>query len=419
MRKKVVVSIVICPLIMLVTAFLGTESHSLELVSHDCVKCHPDEVRDIDERGGLHKTEVDCTDCHKEHPPKGKDTIPTCDSCHGSEDQAHYALENCASCHPPHSPLEMDFAKIDEVKAACLTCHSDQGQEMEAHPSEHAGLDCKECHAAHREATQCMECHESHTQEMVYKDCLSCHKPHRPKAIQFDGDIPSALCSGCHQGPVQQIDKQGAAHQEVGCIECHKQHPPSEEGVIPSCAVCHGQEESPHYALENCASCHPPHSPLEIDFAKIDEVKATCLSCHSDQGQEMQTHPSEHAGLDCKECHAAHREATQCMECHESHAQEMVYKDCLRCHRPHMPVEVAYGADVPSSLCVSCHHSVGKDLAGTTTKHHDLGCAYCHENEHKNTIDCGTCHGQPHDSAIHAKYSSCLTCHKGPHALAK
>jgi hypothetical protein len=34
-------------------------------------------------------------------------------------------------------------------------------------------------------------------------------------------------------------------------------------------------------------------------------------------------------------------------------------------------------------------------------------------------LDCGTCHGQPHDVAIHAKYPGCLTCHKGPHALAK
>ena len=422
MRKKFLVNIVVCPLIMLLSAFFWAESHSLELVGDDCVKCHLDEVRDVVERGGLHKTEVGCTDCHEEHPPKGEETIPTCDSCHGPEDHAHYALENCASCHQPHYPLEMDLEKMDEVKAACLTCHSDQGQEMEVHPSEHAGLDCKECHMAHGEATQCMECHEAHVQEMVYKDCLSCHKPHGPTAIRFDGDVPSALCSSCHEGPVQEIEERGAAHQEVGCIDCHKQHPPSEEGVIPACAVCHGQEESPHYALENCASCHQPHYPLEMDLEKMDEVKAACLTCHSDQGQEMEVHPSEHAGLDCKECHMAHGEATQCMECHEAHTEEVIHKDCQHCHKPHKPLAVTYTGDITSSLCVSCHNRAGKDLAQTTTKHHGLQCVYCHKNEHKAVPQCITCHGQPHDFAIHGKYPDfdisldCVGCHQNAHA---
>ncbi|MBW1678348.1 MAG: cytochrome C, partial [Deltaproteobacteria bacterium] len=157
-----------------------------------------------------------------------------------------------------------------------------------------------------------------------------------------------------------------------------------------------------HYALEDCASCHHPHYPLEMDFATIDEVKAVCLTCHSDQGQEMEAHPSEHAGLDCKECHMAHGEATECMECHDAHTEEMTYEGCLRCHKPHMPVEVTYGGDIPSSFCISCHNLIGKDLAGTTTKHHALRCVYCHENEHKAVLDCGICHGDPHSFDIHA-----------------
>ncbi|MBW1678349.1 MAG: hypothetical protein JRJ79_17590 [Deltaproteobacteria bacterium] len=156
MRKKVLVGTVVCGFIMLLSTFSG--------------------------RGGLHKTEVGCTDCHEEHPPHGEHTIQTCDSCHAPEDNAHYALKDCRICHYPHYPLEIDFAKTDEVKTVCLTCHSDQGEEMEAHPSEHAGLDCKECHVAHGEATSCKECHDAHTDEMTYQGCLRCHKPHRPTA---------------------------------------------------------------------------------------------------------------------------------------------------------------------------------------------------------------------------------------------
>ncbi len=422
MRKKVLVSIVVCPLIMLLSAFSWAESHPIELTSDDCVKCHQGEAWDVVERGGLHKTEVGCMDCHEEHPPQGEVTIPTCDSCHGPEDHAHYTLENCVSCHHPHYPQEMDFAQMDEVRAVCLTCHSDQNRQMEVHPSEHAGLDCKECHMAHGEATECMECHEAHAQDMVYKDCLSCHKPHRPTAIEFDGDVSSALCSGCHEGPAQEIEERGAAHQEVGCIDCHKQHPPSEEGVIPACAVCHGREESPHYALENCASCHHPHYPQEMDFAQMDEAKAACLTCHSDQNRQMEVHPSEHAGLDCKECHMTHGEAAACRECHEPHTEEEIHEDCQHCHKPHKPLAVTYTGDIPSSLCMSCHNRAGKDLAQTTTKHHGLQCVYCHKNEHKAVLQCITCHGQPHDFAIHGKYPDldisldCVGCHQNAHA---
>jgi len=374
----------------------------------------------------LHKTEVGCTDCHEEHPPHGEHTIQTCDSCHAPEDHAHYALKDCRICHHPHYPLEIDFAKLDGLKNVCLTCHPDQGEEMEAHPSEHAGLDCKECHMAHGEATSCKECHDSHTEEMTYQGCLRCHKPHRPTAIEFNGVVPSALCSGCHEGPVQEIEERGAAHEEVGCTDCHEQHPPSEEGVIPACAVCHGPEDQLHYELENCASCHYPHYPLEMDFAKMDEVKTVCLICHPDQNREMEAYPSEHAGLDCKECHMAHGEAAACMACHDDpHAEKTTHQDCQRCHKPHMPLEVTYGRDVPPSFCVSCHRRAGKDLAETTTKHHELACVSCHENEHKALPQCGTCHGQPHnfdiygkypDFDIYGKYPDCLRCHENAHA---
>ena len=417
MRKKVLVVIVLFPLIMLLSTFLLEDSHSLELASNDCVKCHPNEVRDVGERGGLHKTEVGCLDCHKEHPPHGEQTIATCDSCHASEDHAHYAVQDCKTCHYPHHPVDIDFAKMDELKTVCLTCHSDQVKEMEAHPSEHAEQDCKECHTAHGEATACMKCHDPHTEEMSNQDCLRCHKPHMPTAIRFDGVVSSALCSGCHEDPVLEIEERGAAHQDVGCIDCHRQHPPSEKGVIPGCAMCHGPEDASHYALENCSSCHPPHYPLEMDFAKMDEVRPVCLTCHSDQGQEMDSHPSEHAEQDCKECHTAHGEATACGECHDPHAEEMTDQDCLRCHKPHMPADVTYEEDIPSPFCIACHHGEGKDLAETMTKHHLVGCVYCHENKHKTVLQCGICHGEPHDFDIHAKYPDCLKCHKDPHRL--
>ncbi|HPA14366.1 MAG TPA: hypothetical protein PKV75_03740 [Desulfobacterales bacterium] len=419
MRKKAFFGIVCCILIPLFSPLSWAENNRLELSNEDCVKCHLEQVREVNQRGALHQTEVGCIDCHQEHLPHGKNTVSKCDACHTPQDKPHYQLDNCIACHHPHYPREMDFAKIENIKPVCLSCHPEPGREMEQFPSEHVGFDCKECHTQHHEATGCMECHDSHTPEMTQQDCSRCHKPHRPSAIKYDDVVPSSLCSSCHETSVKDISDRGAAHKEVACIQCHQQHPPSEKGVIPSCAMCHTPQDKPHYQLDNCIACHHPHYPREMDFAKIENIKPVCLSCHPEPGREMEQFPSEHVGFDCKECHTQHHEATGCMECHDSHTPEMTQQDCSRCHKPHMPMKVTYVQDIPSSFCKSCHEPVSKDLEENKTKHHQLGCAYCHMNEHKASFDCETCHGQPHGFDIHARYPDCIKCHRSPHALVR
>ncbi len=229
-------------------------------------------------------------------------------------------------------------------------------------------------------------------------------------------------CVKCHLKEVQKVDEQGALHKtEVGCIDCHEEHPPSEEGVIPACALCHGPEDATHYNLEgNCASCHHPHYPTEIDFSQIDDVRPACLSCHPGQGREMEAHPSEHAGLDCKECHSEHGESTPCMECHESHAEGMNLQACLSCHKPHGPTEVKYDDSVPVDYCTCCHENEGSNLAKSSKAHHELGCVECHESEHKAATPCESCHdAKPHGTFMHEKYPNCVDCHRDPHALAE
>ena len=48
------------------------------LTNADCIKCHTKPVADIDAKGGKHKTEVGCQDCHVGHPPAVKKIIPDC-----------------------------------------------------------------------------------------------------------------------------------------------------------------------------------------------------------------------------------------------------------------------------------------------------------------------------------------------------
>ena len=67
------------------------------LTSADCIKCHAKPPADIEAKGGKHKTEVTCQDCHVGHPPAVKKIIPECSMCH--QDKPHFKLKDCLSCH--------------------------------------------------------------------------------------------------------------------------------------------------------------------------------------------------------------------------------------------------------------------------------------------------------------------------------
>ncbi|MCP3178293.1 MAG: cytochrome C [Desulfuromonadales bacterium] len=236
--------------------------HVVPLEIKDCIKCHMQAVRDVNTKGGKHQTAVNCQDCHLEHPPMGSNAIPECSMCHDAGEKAHYALENCQSCHYPHYPMEMDFTQIASVKPVCLTCHAGPGQEMEAYPSMHAQLDCKECHLTHGQATACNECHAPHSSDMTYQDCLRCHKPHMPLVVKYADDLPSPLCGSCHGDVSQNLTNTSRKHGALLCAYCHK----GQHKVVPECSTCHGlpHGSAMHSKFPNCLDCHLDAHALDM-----------------------------------------------------------------------------------------------------------------------------------------------------------
>ena len=416
MKRVFCIGILVCAWI----AFgAGTAySDAPPLADRDCVKCHPAEADEIDARGASHKTEIGCLDCHPQHPPIGQTTVLSCADCHSPQESAHYAVDKCLDCHKPHAPLETDFSKIDSARSACVSCHVEPQEQMKAHPTAHADMDCKECHAQHPQSASCVDCHEPHGNNMTAADCRLCHKPHRPKPLVYDGAVSSRLCSPCHDDVISILDEKGGAHKELECADCHQKHPP-DTGVMPECEQCHSREDSPHYAVGQCAGCHKAHSPADTPMNRGEPTKPVCLSCHPEPGKQMQSAPSAHADMDCVECHTRHPESALCTDCHEPHSQTMENADCIRCHKPHIPKEVVYADDTPSDFCTGCHAAEGVKLERTSAKHKDLACVYCHKERHRSVFDCGVCHGEPHDFKLHAKYPKCVTCHKDAHALVR
>jgi hypothetical protein len=235
------------------------ESVLIYLEAGDCQKCHEQELRDIESRGGLHKTAVTCLDCHVEHPPRGTEAIPECTRCHEPEKNSHYTVGDCRGCHPAHRPRDIEFTGTARVTPACASCHPHQGQQLEDYPSAHTLLDCTECHSRHGAFYKCQECHDPHTPDMVYEDCLGCHKPHMPSRVAYDNFVPSRFCAGCHPAQTEQLAQSSTKHRDLLCVYCHK----DQHKRIPQCVTCHRMPHNQafHEKFPDCNACHGgPHA---------------------------------------------------------------------------------------------------------------------------------------------------------------
>jgi hypothetical protein len=226
-----------------------------------------------------------------------------------------------------------------------------------------------------------------------------------------------ADCAKCHEDQPATIAANGGRHQsEVSCLDCHQEHPPWGEEVIPECSWCHEGES--HFELENCLSCHSnPHEPLALKLA--GDIKGPCLTCHEGPGQDFARYESAHAEQSCTFCHDVHGRIPDCADCHEPHVAEQLTSDCLGCHPAHHPLEINVAMTTPRPFCGACHEEVLAQLEKTETKHQAFTCAFCHRGSHPILPQCRTCHGEPHSSLMHKKMPDCIDCHMDPHYLVK
>ncbi len=132
----------------------------------------------------------------------------------------------------------------------------------------------------------------------VRRSTGAAEQPKGTAAAQTAGEIAAApalldsQCVHCHPQQPETIAANGKKHKtEVGCMDCHVEHPPQGADAVPECSMCH--EGEPHYDLEKRGSCHPDtHAPLDLKMH--GEITGPCLTCHKQQGDEVHAHPSAH-----------------------------------------------------------------------------------------------------------------------------
>lgn len=238
---------------------------------------------------------------------------------------------------------------------------------------------------------------------------------YKPAVSEGAPALSNSDCVKCHFRIPGEVEEKGMAHKsKVGCIDCHDGHPPSKREIIPKCNICHEGEK--HFELQNCLQCHVnPHTPLEIKLPP--NTTDACLTCHDSQIEQLKKHQSAHTALSCSGCHDEHGVLPDCLKCHDGHAEFMVMNDCRMCHKAHMPLEVAYGPEVPSRSCGSCHPDTFQMLEVSHAKHSQFLCSKCHQEKHKMIPKCESCHGKPHPQGILAKFPKCSDCHGIAHDL--
>lgn len=224
-------------------------------------------------------------------------------------------------------------------------------------------------------------------------------------------------CGKCHAFQLRMIAADGGKHAtEIGCLDCHPQHPPKGENVISACVFCH--EEKPHFQIGDCLHCHTnAHKPLASLRDTLKPAKKECLSCHPAVGQLMNSQPSRHAELFCNRCHSRHKEIPGCLDCHDPHLQNQSAADCTKCHPAHRPLFIQPVGYVPAAFCRVCHEKAARDLADTKTNHVAVRCVNCHKGLHPSVPKCQDCHGLPHPKSIHSQHRNCLDCHGDAHRL--
>jgi nitrate/TMAO reductase-like tetraheme cytochrome c subunit len=158
----------------------------------------------------------------------------------------------------------------------------------------------------------------------VFMQNISCGKCHFGNLHQFSPN--QQACSECHTDRLIH----GLGMEGMQCLNCHNYSEKAPKMITSErCLRCHQELRQKNVmSAVNCFDCHHPHG-------KIKPSSQDCLkSCHGNESKVGQhnLHMTK-AGLQCLDCHKAHRWAV---------GREQAVKICTRCHAYKDPAKFIY-----------------------------------------------------------------------------
>jgi predicted CXXCH cytochrome family protein len=513
-----------------ISVFVDAESYAASVhAGLDCITCHGDldgaelphdEDTESVQCGMCHEDRAEEHDrsLHGQATDRGDELAPSCATCHGTHDiRSHTdptsptAIMNipllCGRCHHEGTEVSLEreipqdrilenyslsihgeglFRQGLTVTAVCTSCHTSHNilphtdSRSSIHHENVAGT-CTQCHAqiesVHR---QVIEGRLWEQEPHKIPACVDCHSPHRIRRVFYLAGTSDADCLKCHGQEdlvmerngvevslfVDAVARQGAAHRDVACGQCHGNLSPGSERSCETvatpvdCSVCHALQvhefrQSTHGTLlaagdpdaPGCQDCHTEHAtqkknaPVSPTFAR--NVPSLCARCHrigesaakrieADVPDIVQSYVDSihgkgllESGLvvtaTCANCHSAHLElppsdarstvnpaniADTCGGCH--HGIEETFKTSI-----HFRTEGDPERELPT--CEDCHtsHTISRtDIPGFRLVMMEQ-CGRCHVEEAETFFD--TFHGKVSRLGSEGA-AKCYDCH-GTHDI--
>lgn len=272
----------------------------------------------------------------------------------------------------------------------CSGCHIMAVPFQRFGTSEHAKLQCHDCH-----------------RQSIFASMkeLYIQVTERPDKIPQHRSVPNAICSECH---VQRDPD--STWKRISATAGHQVHLNPSSPVMSKleCTTCHGQEVHRFKPVSETCGQSGCHDDVKVELGKMaQQTDLHCVVCHEFTVPSVEANPvdSARAALtpgdqQCLGCHAMRERLGEFSPENEPHGGK-----CGTCHNPHAQT-------TPEGAFQSCATSGCHTRSDTlTSMHRNLGnhrlqtCGACHgaHTWKANAVDCRSCHTGIRDPAVRTR----------------
>ena len=308
----------------------------------------------------------------------------------------------------------------------CGSCHIMKPYYESWKDSNHANIDCVDCHIPPGITAELRKKYEALSMVVRYftatygtnpwaevedTACLDCHERRLLVGQEMFGSV--MFDHGPHLAELRR-------GKRLRCTSCHSQMVQGSHIAVTqtTCSLCHFMGQKAGEGTANCTLCHDvpdgvvQRGDAEFDHSSVSRFGMDCLSCHAPPRPGAGRVPKER----CLTCHNEPERLERYDEGDELHRTHVTdHKvECTHCHLEIQHVTTSHGEQAPGD-CSSCHangHSPQSELyAGTGGR----GVEPMPDVMHRAGVRCQGCHidSDGHEGTRTAGEVSCMSCH-GP-----